>query len=377
MNNDTTRRLMLGYGCIVDPSWTDMLQTNPRLMTPSLIKSALCMALSFLTLTTVKAEPSAPTASPQKAVERDLAKLQEDFLSWKFGMFIHFNIATFNGQEWANGYEDPLTFTPGKVDCGQWADAAKAAGMKYAVLTVKHTEGYPLWDSAYTTHDITAFKNYKEGKGDLVREFVDAFRKRGIKIGFYYCAPGNFDNQNGNTLPEGKPSLRGLPPEAAGDFHGFMKKQFAELLSNYGQVDLIWCDQYSVLLKPDEWSDIKSLIHQLQPNCLVIANNARDFNATDIHGFEYPIYKDENGYPSVGNTLPSEVCDTIVSTGNWFWQPGVDAHIRSVEDLAGVIKKCNERRANYLLNIGPDRNGLIPESFVKRMKEIGDQLNPK
>ena len=90
--------------------------------------------------------------------------------------------------------------------------------MKYAVLTVKHTEGYPLWDSAHTTHDITAFKNFKDGKGDIVREFVDAFRKRGIKVGFYYCAPGDFDNRFGNTLPEGKPSLHGMPPEAAGRF---------------------------------------------------------------------------------------------------------------------------------------------------------------
>ena len=138
----------------------------------------------------------------------------------------------------------PLTFNPAKLDCGQWADAAKEAGVKYAVLTTKHTEGYALWDSAHTTHDITAFKNFKDGKGDIVREFVDAFRERGIKIGFYYCAPGNFDNQNGNTLPEGKPSLQGLPPEAKGDYAGFIKKQFTELLTNYGPVDLLWCDQY-------------------------------------------------------------------------------------------------------------------------------------
>lgn len=313
----------------------------------------------------------APHDLAGEPAERPLEKLREDFLSWKLGLFLHFNIATFNGQEWANGYEDPLTFNPTKLDCDQWADAAKAGGFKYAVLTVKHTEGYPLWDSAHTTHDITAFKNFKDGKGDIVREFVDAFRKRGIKIGFYYCAPGNFDNKFGNTLPEGKPSLQGMPPEAAGDFHGFMKKQFSELLTNYGQVDLIWCDQYSVILKPEEWIDIKAHIHRLQPNCLVIGNNSRDFNTSDIYGFEYPIYKDEGGYPAAGNTVPSEVCDTMVSNGNWFWQPGIESHIRSAEDLVKVLRMCNERRSNYLINVGPDREGLIPEAFVKRMKEIG------
>jgi alpha-L-fucosidase len=309
-----------------------------------------------------------PTSAPDEVT----AKIGEDFLQWKFGLFLHFNIATFNGQEWAGGYEDPATFAPDKLDCGQWADAATAAGMKYAVLTVKHTEGYCLWDSEHTTHDITEFKNYKGGKGDIVREFVDAFRKRGIKVGFYYCAPGDFDNKYGNTLPAGKPSLQGMPPEAASDFHGFIKKQFTELLTSYGPVDLIWCDQYSVKFNPEQWRDIKAHMKKLQPNCLIVANNSHDLKDTDIHSYEYPIYKNENGYPPAGNTIPAEVCDTIVSTGNWFWQPGLEPHIRQAEDIVAVLRKCNERRANYLLDVGPDRSGRIPEAFVKRLKEIGE-----
>jgi alpha-L-fucosidase len=308
------------------------------------------------------------------SVEPDAARLQEEFLSWKFGMFIHFNIATFNSREWANGYEDPATFAPDKLDCGQWADIAKAAKMKYAVLTVKHTGGYCLWNSAYTTHDISAFKNFKDGKGDLVREFVEAFRDRGIKIGFYYCAPGDFDNRSGNTLPEGKPSLHGMPPEAAGDFHGFMKNQFTELLTHYGPIDLIWCDQYKVKFSLEQWYDIKAHIRKIQPNCLVIANNSHDFRETDVHSFEYPIYKNESGYPPEGNTIPSEVCDTIVSSGNWFWQPDQEPYIRSAEEIVTVLRKCNERRANYLLDVGPDRSGRIPDAFAKRLGEIGMSL---
>ena len=314
------------------------------------------------------ADKTAPTADAAKA----RTPAQAEFLNWKFGLFLHFNIATFNGQEWANGYEDPLTFAPTNLDCGQWADAAKAAGMKYAVLTVKHTEGYPLWDSAVTTHDITAFKNFKHGQGDLVREFVDAFRARGLKVGFYYCAPGDFDNRYGNTLPTNQPSLHGMPPEARGDYAGFMRQQFTELLVRYGPVDLIWCDQYRVKLKAKEWAGLKSLIHQLQPSCLVIANNSHKLSETDIYSYEYPIYKNEKGYPPVTNAIPSEVCDTIVNCGNWFWQPGVDAHIRSAEDIVGVLKKCNDRQANYLLDVGPDRTGRIDAAAVKRLQEIGE-----
>ena len=327
-------------------------------------KSIAIAALLCCTVGAIAQQPN-PTSAPDEAT----AKLGEEFLKWKFGLFVCFNIGTFNNAEWANGYEDPATFAPDKLDCGQWADAAKAAGMKYAVLTVKHTEGYPLWDSACTTHDITAFKNYKDGKGDLVREFVDAFRKRGIKVGLYYCAPGNYDGKFGNTLPPGKPSLHGMPPEAEGDHAGFMKKQFTELLTNYGPINLIWCDQYN-LLPSDQWQDIKAHIKKLQPNCLVIGNNSHKFTETDIHSYEYPIYKNDQGYPPVGNTIPAEVCDTITTNGTWFWQTDSEQKMRSAEEVAKVVRICNERNANYLLSIAPDRSGLIPEACVKRMKEI-------
>ena len=303
------------------------------------------------------------------------ARLGQEFLNWKFGIFLHFNIATFNGQEWAGGYEDPATFAPEKLDCGQWADAAKAAGMKYAVLTVKHTGGWCLWPSACTTHSVAAFKNFKQGKGDIVREFVDAFRARGLKVGVYYCAPGHFDGRFGNTLPPGKPSLHGMPPEAAGDYAGFMKKQFTELLTRYGPIDLIWCDQYKVILSLDQWYDLKAHIKKLQPNCLVIANNSHDFKETDIHSYEYPVYRNESGYPAAGNTIPSEVCDTITTSGSWFWQPDSEQKMRSAQEIVTAVRKCNERRANYLLDFGPDRSGRLPDAFVKRLKEIGVLLN--
>lgn len=344
-----------------------MMNTHMNKLTSFIIALLLCL------VTAVSAQDSNQLAQ----VAKTQAQLQDEFLKWEFGLFLHFNIATFNGQEWANGYEDPLTFAPTNLNCGQWADAAKAAGMKYAVLTVKHTEGYPLWDSAYTTHDITAFKNYKGGKGDIVCEFVDAFRARGIKIGFYYCAPGNYDNRHGNTLPTNQPSLHGMPPEAAGDFHGFTKKQFTELLTHYGPIDLIWCDQYEVKFSLPEWYDIKAHIHSLQPNCLVLANNAHNSKVTDIYSFEYPVYRNENGYPNPSNTIPSEVCDTLDSSSKWFWQPGVDARLRSATNIVGVLKKCNDRHANYLLAVGPDRSGRISDATVKRLKEIGDLRREK
>ena len=100
-------------------------------------------------------------AAGQSQSDLMLRKKQQEFAGWKYGIFLHFNMGTYVNKEWATGYEDPLLFNPANLDCGQWASVAKTAGMKYGVLTVKHTGGWCLWDSKYTTHDIAAFKNYK------------------------------------------------------------------------------------------------------------------------------------------------------------------------------------------------------------------------
>jgi alpha-L-fucosidase len=332
--------------------------------------------IKFLTLTALLlAQLTMLTLAGWAAEPHTATRLQEDFLQWKFGLFLHFNIATFNNQEWANGYEDPATFAPDKLDCGQWADAARAAGMQYAVLTVKHTGGWCLWDSAHTTHDATAFKNFKGGKGDVVREFVDAFRARGLKVGFYYCAPGNYDGKYGNTLPPGKPSLHGLPPEAAGDYTGFMKKQFTELLTNYGPLDLLWVDQWANQYTSKDWLALKAHIKSLQPNCLVIANNSHNASQTDIYSYELPVYKGKKlaEVLPAGNPYPSEVCDELGA--GWFWNQNRDeSRLLPAAEAVARLKLCNERRANYLLNVGPDMTGRLPELSVKRLQEIGKLL---
>jgi len=126
--------------------------------------------------------------SAQVQTEAQLKEKQEEFLKWKFGMFLHFNMGTFNNRDWATGYEDPLFFNPRKLDCNQWAKEMKAAGMNYAVLTVKHTGGWCLWNSKFTNHDMESFKNYKSGNGDILAEYVKVMRKHGIKVGIYYCS---------------------------------------------------------------------------------------------------------------------------------------------------------------------------------------------
>ncbi|MBN2313867.1 MAG: beta-propeller fold lactonase family protein [Sedimentisphaerales bacterium] len=308
----------------------------------------------------------------QSTTPYERAALREDFLKLRFGLFLHFNMATYVDREWANGYEDPALFKPDNLDCRQWAEVAHAAGMKYGVLTVKHTGGWCLWDSEHTTHDITRFTNYKNGKGDIVREFVNAFRAHGLNVGFYYCFPNDFSNpRHGNAVPEGQPDLHGLPPEAIGDTVGFIKKQLTELLTDYGPIDLLWIDQYNNKYTRSHWQEVRAHVKSLQPKCLVIGNNAHSLRDSDIYSCEFPW--DSKGLPPEGNTIPAEVCDKISKT--WFWnttdQP---QHLRNTQDIVKMLKLCNERNANYLLNVPPDRQGLISGMHLKHMHEIATFL---
>ena len=302
---------------------------------------------------------------------RDLESIQENFLKWKFGMFIHFNMASFtNCGGWATGREDPALFNPENLDMGQWADAAAAAKMKYAILTVKHTGGYCLWDSDLTDHDITAFKNYKEGKGDLVREFVDAFRARDLKVGLYYCFPlWDAGWTNYWTLPM-KNYAKGT-----GDALSFVEGQFKELLTRYGKIDLIWIDQNSCThggLKEGDWKRFKAFIHKLQPNCIVTGNNMKNFEDSDIIGYEYPYALE---LPPLDNKEPSEVCDKLNS--GWFSSGRSAPPVRSLDYIVNrMLRPLNDRNATYLLNCSPERTGLLNEKTVALLEEIGRVWDP-
>ena len=324
-------------------------------------------------------------AQPQS--EAILSAKQAKFLEWKFGMFMHFNMATFVNREWATGYEDPLLFAPTKLDCNQWAKAAKGAGMKYAILTVKHTGGWCLWPSKYTQHGVQSFKNFKNGKGDVVREFVDAFRKQGLKVGFYYCLPGDYSERWGNKedkargykITKDQKDLHGLPPEAQGNYEEFILNQVTELLSNYGPIDEMWFDQFENKYTRSSWSKIKTIAHKLQPNCIVVANNSHDYTQTDIHSYEYPYWtsvgKPEKAMPSEANKFPAEVCDCIIDGPTWFYNDEISVKLQSADSLVQRLKRCNMRKSNYLLNVQPDKDGLISGLYLERLKQIGQIYN--
>lgn len=340
------------------------------------IMKSFCLTFLLISLA-LQSDP----AAAQVQTESALRKKQDEFLACKFGLFMHFNMGTFVNREWATGYEDPLAFNPTKLNCEQWAKSAKAAGIKYAVLTVKHTGGWCLWQSKYTSHDMEAFKNYKNGKGDILMEYVNAFRKHGLKVGIYYCLPGDYSTKYGNEedtrrgykIEPGQEDLHGLPPEAKSDYQGFIEKQITELLTGYGKIDEIWFDQYSNKYTGKYWQQLKNLVHKLQPECVVVANNSLDYADTDVYSYEYPYWmnvgKPERALPAENNKNPGEVCDHI--SNGWFWNDERTLEMGSAAGFAERLKTCNERNANYLLNVPPDNNGLISGEYLATLKDIG------
>jgi alpha-L-fucosidase len=288
-----------------------------------------------------------------------------EFLKLKFGMFIHYNMATYQNTQWVDGYPDPSEFDPGveTIDTDAWAEAAVAAGMKYAVLTAKHVGGFCLWDSKYTTYDVMhpdcPYQN------DLVAQFIKSFSDRGLKVGLYYCwrHPG-FDV---NAKKKNK-EYKVLPPECDPATHTmeeqieFQKSQIAELITKYPDVFYIWNDA----LDPEimEADEILTFLKDIRPGILVSANwwdwSKKGTPYADIAVTEMRHFHEDNS--TVGET-----CWKLED--KWFWNGTTES--KSAVSMTELLNKVNNRNANLLLNVGPDKNGNIIKESTKTLNKIG------
>jgi alpha-L-fucosidase len=276
---------------------------------------------------------------------------------------MHYNMATYKGDQWVEGYPDPALFNPGveTIDTDAWADAAKAAGMKYAVLTVKHVAGFCLWDSQYTTYDVMHPKcPYQK---DLVAQFVKSFKSRGLKVGFYYCwrHPGFGSPDKYKVLPpECDPATHTMQEQIE-----FQKKQIAELLEKHPDAFYVWNDGLDPVIMPAK--EAMAFFHKLRPD-VVISANWWDWKKK---GQPYAgIAVTETKHFPGGNQYPGETCWCLEQS--WFWQDG--SRPKTATDIVQQIKIANSRNANFLLNVAPDKRGRFSEESVKVLKEIGGLL---
>jgi Alpha-L-fucosidase len=292
-----------------------------------------------------------------------LLPLQNAYVAQKFGMFIHFNMSTFAryqyntpGGEWELGNEDENLFNPTSLNLGQWADVAKSAHCKYVVLTAKHHGGFCIWPSngpwSKKPHGIAQSAWYQQsGKRDILREFVDSVRSRGMEPGFYYSVR---DETNPPTLP-------------------MVLGQLTELLTNYGDIKIIWFDGWGWYVGYFQipYAPVANLVHELNAklghHTIISENNhQKSLWNTEIVQWEIPI----DGPPLAGNTLPSEGNEPIRLDNCWFWHPMASAS-KSTQFILNRISSANAVNATYLLDLTPDTTGLIPQYQVQAMNDIG------
>jgi alpha-L-fucosidase len=291
-----------------------------------------------------------------------LEELQRAYVELRFGMFIHFGILTYTGS-WAQGNLPIDMFNPTKLDPAQWADAAVAAKMKFGILTTKHHDGFALWPSRVGSFSVKNI-SWRGGEGDVVRDYVTAFRAKGLLPGLYFSM---FDATQGIEGPES------LTPQKI----ELIKTQLKELLTNYGEIPVLFIDGWSWKMGhlALAYQEIHDLVKSLQPNCLLADNThlASPWDVDLVH-FEEP----QGVFAPPGNTYPAHQGQKINQAGgnDWFWAPSV-GDLMSVSSIVdGHLKKLEPLWTNFVLNCPPNRDGLMDPSIVSRLAEVGAAWSP-
>ncbi|MFF2502853.1 alpha-L-fucosidase [Streptomyces sp. NPDC058067] len=336
--------------------------------------------------------------------------------------FLHFGVNTFTGLEWGTGDEDPNVFQPTGLDTDQWARALRDGGFKLAILTVKHHDGFVLYPSRYTRHSV-ASSSWRQGRGDVLRSFADSMRKYGIKVGVYISPADENQYADGVYANGSKRSTRTIPTlvdgddRAGGDLTTFtldatdygahMLNQLYEVLTEYGPVDEVWFDGSQGRIPEGkaetyDWDSWYAVIRELAPNATVAVRGpdvrwvgnegglAREnewsvipVKNTGNGSIDYALhyYAPDQGSRdalaqsrSVAQYLqwwPAE-CDVSIRPG-WFYH--ADQRPKSVDQLADIWFRSVGRNSVLLLNIPPDRNGLLPAADVARLKEFRERID--
>ena len=290
------------------------------------------------------------------------SKKQVDWQALEYYGFIHFNMNTFTNLEWGEGQENPVNFNPTNLDCNQWARIAKNAGMKGLILTVKHHDGFALYPSKFTAHTV-AKSNWKNGKGDVVKELSEACKKYGIKLGIYLS-----------------PWDRNHPDYGTDKYNLIYAEMQKELLTNYGPIFEFWYDGANGegpngKKQIYDWPLFHNTVLKYQPNAIQFSDSGPDIRwVGNERGFAYdktwsPINRDEiyPGFPKFnlyrngqqdGSHWVSPEVDVSIRPG-WYYHADQDLKVKSPDSLMKIYVASVGKNSNLLLNIPVDRRGLI------------------
>lgn len=323
------------------------------------------------------------------------SKRQYEYSKLKYYNFIHFGMNTFTNKEWGDGKTSPSKFNPKTVDTDQWAKVLKASGSKGIILTAKHHDGFCLWDSAYTDYDV-ASSPYKK---DIVKQLADSCKKYDLKFGVYLSPWDMHEKTYGKNT-----------------YNEFFKNQLTELLTNYGELFSIWFDGArgeGVEMDADfnyDWDGYYELIRKYQPNAVIcvsgpdvrwVGNEAGVSREAEWNvigkGYNDPDYvasisqKDEQSGEALKN-LSFDSSDLgsreiVKNFEDLIWAPAeVDVSIhkgwffhkfekpKDLEHLLQIYYKAVGGNSSLLLNIPPNKDGVIAQKDVERLEEFGNAI---
>ena len=325
------------------------------------------------------------TAAPPKPYGAIPTPAQIKWQRMEFYGFIHFGLNTFTGREWGYGDEDPKIFNPTDFNASDIVSTFKKGGMKGMIYTAKHHDGFCAWPTKSTDHNITK-SPWKNGKGDVVREFALACKKHGIKFGTYLSP---WDRNNADYGKDG--------------YLDVYYKQILELLTNYGPVFEIWFDganggdgyyggarekrNIGDAEKYYNFEKIVEMIRKIQPGCIIWGaghhGDAR-WGGSEKGHVNYPHWSTVGLNGGGGGTgmrggerwVPAEG-DTTINHAGWFWHQGQASRVKSPEELMQVWFDSVGRGANLILNVAADKTGRLDPADVKSLlefKELRDKL---
>ncbi|HET6766376.1 MAG TPA: alpha-L-fucosidase [Chitinophagaceae bacterium] len=291
-------------------------------------------------------------------------------LAWhemEFYLFIHFGPNTFTDKEWGHGDEPEDIFNPTQFDCRQWARIAKQAGAKGIIITAKHHDGFCLWPSNYSKHTVRESK-WKNGKGDVLRELSLACKESGLKFGVYIS-----------------PWDRNHPKYGTAEYNNVYVNTMKEIFANYGPIWELWWDGANGegpngKRQVYDWNRFKKTVKTVSPGTVVFsdvgphirwAGNEKgiagktNWNYLDTIGFTPGLGAPSTDTLNTGNVfgkawIPAE-CDVSIRPG-WFYHANEDDKVKNGDQLFDLYLKSVGRGSNLLLNVPPDRRGLIHEN---------------
>lgn len=342
--------------------------------------------------------------------DNQLAALRNEFIA-----FVHIGPNTFSRREWGTGYENPADFKLETLNTDQWCEAMKAAGMKMVLLTVKHHDGFVLWQSRYTGHGVMS-SPFRDGKGDILRDLSESCQKYGLKLGIYlspadlyqkYSDGGLYGNDSQKTLRTIPRAVEGRPfadtrtfQYEVDDYNEYFLNQLFEVLTEYGPVYEVWFDGANPDPKTTQTYDYEAwtdMIHQLAPEATLFgcgdirwcgneagATRVSEWNVMPYGidpetGEAFPTDKDEDP-GNIGRVLQAQYyhyiqaeTDTSIREG-WFYRDDDTQQVRPADDIFDIYERSVGGNSTLLLNIPPNREGLFSERDVKVLQEVGERI---